>query len=251
MVPKILISQDIETIKKEIETYLASHTRSGKLNHPDVLYFPAGSKLGIGEARQIKGHFSIKPYSEKGRVVVLEDASVLTDEAQNALLKILEEPPEAAVILLGAKSETDLLPTVLSRCEVVILPASVSDLVGLEPKTYEVSAKDIEKLLSSSIEERFECIEKLKDREAFLYVLIAYFREALHAPGSLLAKPDVAKFLKELLQAEEWAAQNVNIRAILEYLMLVIPTKSWYNILASERFLCQTPINIQQSKSKF
>ena len=213
MIARLLISIVLEDRVKEVEKILSKEKISS--NHPDLLYFPNDSKLGIEQARKIKEHFSLKPYSAKGRVVVMEDASGLTIEAQNALLKTLEEPPEEAILLLGAKSETDLLPTVLSRCQVVILPAS--DLVGQTHKTYEVGVKDIEKLLQSSIEERFEFIEKLKDREEFLGALVHYFREALHAPGPGLARLEVQKFLKELLQAEEWAAQNVNIRAILEY----------------------------------
>lgn len=74
---------------------------------------------------------------------------------------------------------------------------------------------DIEKLIGSSIEERFEFIEKLKDKESFLLSLVAYFHKKL---------PSNAEFVKELLQAEKWAKQNVNIRAILEYLMLKMPT---------------------------
>lgn len=174
-----------------------------KTNHPDVLYFKAGEKLGIAQARQIKDHFSLKPYSLKGRVVIIEDASVMTIEAQNALLKTLEEPPEEAVLLLGAPSDANLLPTILSRCEIHRSAVLVSQL----------PTSDIEKLINASIEERFEYIEKLKDKKEFLTALTYYFHQKL---------PENFEFAKELLQAEEWARQNVNLRGILEYLMLIL-----------------------------
>lgn len=173
-------------------------------NHPDLLYFPTDSKLGIEQARKIKEHFSLKPHSAKGRVVVLEDASTLTLEAQNALLKTLEEPPENAILILGAQTDAKLLPTILSRCQIIRVKGE-----GGRVNSHE---EDIEKLLQSTIAERFEYVEKLKDREEFLKSMTAYFYQQRNM-----------QFLKELLQAEGWANQNVNIRAILEYLMLVMP----------------------------
>ena len=175
------------------------------INHPDVLYFKAGEKLGIAEARKIKDHFSLKPYSAKGRTVVIEDASVLTTEAQNALLKTLEEPPKEAVLILGAPSKANLLPTILSRCQIIRITNNELRITN---------NADIEKLLQSNIEDRFEYIEKLKDKKEFLQGLLNYFRQKL--PANL-------EFTKELLTAEQWAKQNVNIRGILEYLMLVMP----------------------------
>ena len=185
------------------------------INHPDTLYFKAGEKLGIGEARKIKEHFSLKPYSAKGRTVVIEDASVMTVEAQNALLKTLEEPPEEAILILGAPSDANLLPTILSRCEITRLQVTGYRLQG---KNY---TEDIEKLLQSNTEERFEYIENLKEKKEFLQALLNYFHQKL--PANL-------GFTKELLTAEQWAKQNVNLRGILEYLMLKMPKKEYAKI---------------------
>ena len=202
MIARLLISSSLEIIKTEVVKILAPNP----ITHPDVLYFSSESKLGISEARKIKEHFSLKPYSAKGRLVVLENASGLTPEAQNALLKTLEELPKEALLILGANSDSHFLPTVLSRCLVVKLQGTSDKAQGYEG--------DLERLETASIAERFEFIEKLKDKENFLKSLIEYFHQ----------KRKMA-YLKEILQAEEWAKQNVNIRAILEYLMLVMPNK--------------------------
>ncbi len=210
MIARLLISSSKDRLKEEITEILRLNLSGYRTNHPDLLYIQAGEKLGIAEARKIKEHFSLKPYSAKGRVVVLEDASVMTIEAQNALLKTLEELPAEALLILGASSDANFLPTVLSRCQIIRLANSKS-----RPSQESEFTKDIEILLASSIEEVFGAIEKLKNKEEFLAALIAYFHQ------------DVSKnkdFLSKLLQAEEWAKQNVNIRAILEYLMLVIPS---------------------------
>lgn len=205
MIARLLIGP----LEKRVEE-IPLHLSGVPTNHPDVLYFKAGEKLGIAEARKIKNHFSLRPYSEKGRIVALEDASVMTIEAQNALLKTLEEPPSEALLVLGAPSDTNFLPTILSRCQIVRLQAT---------DNRQQDTEDIKKLLTSSIEERFEYIEKLKEREEFLHVLVNFFHQNLRSHTEEVS----IKFIKELLQAEEWAKHNVNIRAILEYLMLVMP----------------------------
>lgn len=213
MIARLLISDQLDIRVGEIKKILSGENFSNP--HPDLLYFPADSKLGIEQARQIKEHFSFKPYQAKGRVVILEDATSLTLEAQNALLKTLEELPEHALFILAAQSEDKLLPTVVSRCQIIRHPEDPEVSTQPTPGV----GYDIEKLLKSTIEERFEYIEKLKMRKEFLTALVHYFHEDLNVhPGRINVK-----FIKELLQGEEWAAQNVNIRAILEYLMLVMP----------------------------
>ena len=209
MIARLLISPFPQAREEQIKRILSDYHLTP--THPDLLYFPNQAKLGIAEARKIKSHFSLKPYSAKGRGVVLEEASSLTPEAQNALLKTLEELPEHGLFILGADSDSKLLPTVVSRCQIERLQDTAGPHRGGGQKNY---SEDIQKLLDSSIKERFEYVEKLKDREEFLHSLVAYFHNKL---------PAHAQFTKDLLQAEEWAKSNVNIRGILEYLMLVMP----------------------------
>lgn len=210
MIARLLIYTSIDRLGAEISQTLALHLNGVGLKHPDLLYIRAGEKLGIAEARKIKKHFSLKPYSAKGKGVVVEDASVMTIEAQNALLKTIEELPKEAILILGASSNAAILPTILSRCEIVNLEATSDDTLVYHSKLI----PDLEKLSTSSIEERFEYIEKLKSKEEFLKALLLYFHQDVYKNREYLAK---------LLQAGGWAKQNVNIRAILEYLMLVMP----------------------------
>ncbi len=207
MVAKILISPLIQTRQEAINKFLKDF--KVKKEHPDVLYIGEGGKLGVEQAKTIRGFLSTKPYQAEGKVVILEDGSVLTDEAQNSLLKTLEELPEKTLFIIGAGSENSFLPTVLSRCEIVMLEGAagvLNDVVG--------------KLINSTLKERFAYIEELKDKDQFLKSLVQYFHQ------NLASHPEDVhvNFLKELLEAEKWAASNVNIRAILEYLMMVIPS---------------------------
>ncbi|MCL4366062.1 ATP-binding protein, partial [Patescibacteria group bacterium] len=221
MIARLLICPDVKKIQEDIQKTLRLHLEGVNVNHPDVLYFKTGNKLGITEARAIKEYFSLKPYSIKGRVVILEDVSQITIESQNALLKTIEELPSEAILILGTSSDANLLPTILSRCETKYLDSANNKTTY--PAKY---TEDLEKLLSCNITGRFEYVEKLKEKEEFLFFLTYTFREMLYNPKPDVAKLEVTKFLNELLQAEKWAKQNVNIRAILEYLMLVIPGRS-------------------------
>ncbi|OGE37510.1 hypothetical protein A3B45_01845 [Candidatus Daviesbacteria bacterium RIFCSPLOWO2_01_FULL_39_12] len=224
MIARVIISLSLRERVKEIEKILLEYNLS--LNHPDLLYFTGDVKIGIAEARRIKDHFAYKSFRGKIKATVLEDASQMSLEAQNALLKTLEELPTDGLFILGADSDSKLLPTVLSRCQIIKLQGTSrqgSRQAGDREQVGDYQ-EDIEKLLNSSIEERFAYIEKLKDREEFLKFMVQYFHQQLTEPATH-TRPGLARleFLKELLQAEEWQKQNVNLRAILEYLMLVMP----------------------------
>lgn len=73
------------------------------------------SSISIDQIRDLKKHIFEKPLKAKYKFVIIENAQKLTIEAQNALLKVLEEPPNSAIIVMEAESKQGLLPTILSR----------------------------------------------------------------------------------------------------------------------------------------
>lgn len=208
MQPKILVSKNRGERDNEIWKLLQKSRITPR--NSDLLILDE-EKIGIAQIKQIIKHLSTKPFGSTPKSVVIFDGDSISIDAQNALLKTLEEPPEEAIILIGVDSETKLLPTVLSRCLIVSLQLSA---ISYQPKF------DLDQLLNSSIEERFELIEKTADKEKFLEDLIQSYRELLQNPDvSTYSTPGVG-FLEELLQAQIWKESNVNLRTILEYLML-------------------------------
>jgi len=79
--------------------------------------------IGIDEARTIKNFLYQKPVNSKYRTVIIRDAQNLTTEAQNSILKIVEEPPESALIIFIANNEETLLTAVVSRLQKIYFPA--------------------------------------------------------------------------------------------------------------------------------
>jgi DNA polymerase-3 subunit delta' len=76
-----------------------------------------GDSIGIDAAREIKDFLWQKPNVSPRRTLILDEAELLTAEAQNALLKITEEPPASSLIILVSSDSDGLLPTILSRVE--------------------------------------------------------------------------------------------------------------------------------------
>lgn len=113
-------------------------------HHPDLLLTRVPEKktvVGVGEVREAIHQIQYAPFEGNYRVWVVEESERLTDEAQNALLKTLEEPPRAAVIVLVTHLFGALIPTVVSRCRLVRFQALSVDSVkrhliekGAEPE---------------------------------------------------------------------------------------------------------------------
>jgi len=88
-------------------------------NHPDIIYVTheKPNSVGIEDIReQVIGDILIKPYSGPYKIYIIDEAEKMTVQAQNALLKTIEEPPAYAVIMLLTNNANILLPTILSRC---------------------------------------------------------------------------------------------------------------------------------------
>lgn len=91
-------------------------------SHPDIIFITheKPGTIGVDDIRkQINGDVAIKPYSGPQKIYIVSEGEKMTVQAQNALLKTLEEPPEYAVILILTDNVNTLLPTILSRCVVL------------------------------------------------------------------------------------------------------------------------------------
>ncbi len=206
MQPKIIVSQNPE--ERSLKIWQVLEESKIKENNPDLLLIE-DEKISIKIVKEIVKHLSTKPFGKTGKSVVILNGNDISLDAQNALLKTLEEPPEDAVILIGVDAENKLLSTILSRCLVLNYQSRI---------TNNESAFDIDDLINKSVEERFEVIEKTDDKQKFLKDLTASYR------AKTLKGESDGKFLEELLNAEIWNESNVNIRTILEYLMLKLPS---------------------------
>lgn len=92
-------------------------------NHPDILWIThEKSSIGVDDIRtQVNADIQVIPYQSPYKIYIIDSADKMTENAQNALLKTIEEPPKYGIILLLACSVQSLLATILSRCVVLDL----------------------------------------------------------------------------------------------------------------------------------
>ena len=96
---------------------------------PDYINIhPDGNSIKISQIRKLQTDIIVKPHKQY-KIYIINQAESMTIEAQNALLKTLEEPPEYAIIILITSNKESLLDTIKSRCEIIkFLPISIVDL---------------------------------------------------------------------------------------------------------------------------
>src|SRR5919112_688534 len=83
----------------------------------DVLEMDAASNRGIDEIRDLRDKVNLAPAQGRMKVYIIDEVHMLTTEAFNALLKMLEEPPEHVVFVLATTEKHKVLPTIISRCQ--------------------------------------------------------------------------------------------------------------------------------------
>ena len=89
--------------------------------HPDILtVVPSGGLIKIAQIRDLYSKLLVKPLEASMRVVIIHDTHTMNQESGNALLKMLEEPPEKTMFILITDQASDVLPTILSRCQTVM-----------------------------------------------------------------------------------------------------------------------------------
>ena len=99
------------------ECHSCKQAESG--NHPDIIHVTheKPNTISVEDVRtQVNNDIMIKPYQGPYKIYIISEADLMTPQAQNALLKTIEEPPEYAVIFLLTENAQMLLPTITSRC---------------------------------------------------------------------------------------------------------------------------------------
>lgn len=125
----LLVSKDENSAKEEAKAFIYklfenSNSQRKFVNGINVDYLeinPEKNNIKIASSREITKFFSTSPVESKYKIVLINNSELFRKESANALLKILEEPPNYAKIILTAKNEEQIIKTIISRCQVVNL----------------------------------------------------------------------------------------------------------------------------------
>jgi len=215
--------------------------------------------IGIDEIRELQGRLATTPSRGKRMVAIINDADRLTKGAQNALLKILEEPPENSILFLIVSNIKRILPTVVSRCQVKKFPLmtdeEISEIIdpenrnrgeiifwsfgrpGWAKKMIETESlldenrdilKQLKDIISADLNSRFDLADSLAKDQASLSkklgIWMAVLRQAVLGKDMLGISSERALKMIESIDRSKSALDNTNANArlIIENLFINI-----------------------------
>lgn len=247
------------------------------------------SEIGIDEIRQIQSILNTAPYEGNYKVIIIDESDKLSNEAANCLLKTLEEPSKNSIIILLATNLLNLLPTIVSRCQILELkPLSINTvaqylnehyqiedskalqlakwsrgcvgqaLLVLEnpdiKNTYDETTNQLISLINGNILYRFDYVARFDassrnkfykyEAESLLNHIKIIYQDLLSVKtGAIdltintdkiaeleqiahrLKISDIRRAIRQINECLSYIDKNVNIRLVLEYLMLHLPPR--------------------------
>lgn len=184
---------------------------------PDLIIVKPDPTISIDTVRELKKKLKLKPFSAKSKIALITSANLLTLQAQQALLKTLEEPMLNNFLILELVNHHHLLETTRSRCQLIKAPRLTETLNKINLKQ---AGSIISIIQQSSPGMRIAYLDKFKKRSEALTLLnslLLYFRYKLRKDTSWAA---AAKLTHETIVSLE---NNVNTNLTLENFALNFP----------------------------
>jgi DNA polymerase-3 subunit delta' len=158
------------------------------------------AQIGVEESRQILKRLSLKSYSGKYKIMIIWLPERMNTQSANKLLKLLEEPPEKTLFFLVCNQADTILPTILSRTQMVRVPAlSTEDIAQYLVKKYKVEkelALSSAGLSQGNLTEAIELVKGAKNQHIFFDLFVKMMRAAYTAnPMDLMDISDAAAAL--------------------------------------------------------
>ena len=154
-------------------------------NNEDIILLDTSLNKGVAQTREFIANLNKKPYSSKLISGTILEASNLTLEAQNTLLKTIEEPNSTSRLILTSQSEYSLLSTISSRCQKIYLQSSQTSNTGL-----------VKKILTSKIADRLELSEKMGLEEWVSYLRSLVRKSIDHPEESKMLLVKLVKYTR-------------------------------------------------------
>lgn len=209
----LIISKD----KDKAKSYISDFAKKENISKFDIFTLGTEKTLGIADVKGLSSQIFLKPIKGDKKIIAVEAFFGATTEAQNAFLKILEEPPISTFIFILA-SENHFLPTINSRTKLIELDRGV-ELTDEETKNY---TEILENLRIDDVGYKLKLAQDLsKDKSQaliFLEKLIVFARKKMVSKSQAGEYKKIIevlnKYYKEIKQS------NVNLRLALENLFL-------------------------------
>lgn len=173
------------------------------------------NSIGIEDIKELQKEMMYSPFKERVQIAYILDANKLTVQAQNSLLKTLEESSDSTVYILIAQIEKSLLPTVLSRClKIYTHSKSVPKETFIKPDILSMDLIDAFAKIEVISKEKDSVQELLDNLEHYYQALLE--RNLIEKKGII----EVSLNIKQVLIAQKRIKANGNKRLVLENLFL-------------------------------
>ncbi len=205
-------------------------------SHPDLLMLePDGASIKIEQIRTLLGKVSLRSYENTYKVIIINDAHLMTEQAANCLLKTLEEPTDNTVFILVTAQVQNLPITILSRCQQIsfnlLSPSMIQDIlqklhperqsqIGLVTALAKGSISTAENLLAN---------EEIADARQNFYTMLS--KLAQYSPAQIIG------------WCEQWDKNKKMVKALLElgqlwfHDVLMINTSGQITLLVNQDYL--------------
>ncbi|MCB9813634.1 MAG: hypothetical protein H6772_04480 [Pseudomonadales bacterium] len=206
----------IEWLESEAGNFEGKVEKETILNNPSFRFMnPEGESIKIEDVRNFNQDLSFSNYDLNRRYFVFFNSDLATLQAQNAALKSIEEPPVNTQIVLLTTTIEKLLPTIISRCEVVSLKKSLL----AQNRNFTQIAQIYKTILSSKHFELIEFSNTYKDRvdaDKLLSNLLNFLHQELTNKSSIYPKNTISRHLKIILETLKMLSQNTNTKLTIE-----------------------------------
>lgn len=189
------------------------------INSEDIISLDQLDNIKISEIRYLQKQVNFKPYSSKYKIIIIERADNLTPEAANAILKTLEEPPKDAIFFLISSNLANILPTIISRSQII----RINDIKVNQNKISLETEEKMSNIRNMKIYERFALINTLiknddKDEiNKMLLTWLQYFHQ------DIINQAKSRAMIKKINQTVQYlSSTNVNKKLLLENLIINI-----------------------------
>lgn len=179
---------------------------------PNLFPLQKTGSIGIEDIRVLQSNLSRKPLNNQYKCAFIYSAENLTIQAQHALLKTLEEPTPRTIFVLELQNPYSLLPTILSRCQLIEVP-SIKSKKPTSNQSFNF-LDNIDKLSPGKRLQIAKELEKESDLENYFLIILSHLRTKLPSDPSSL------KHLKAAQEAHRALKANVNSKLVLEHWLL-------------------------------
>lgn len=214
---RLIISKD----KNNALEYIQSVGKTRKIDQIDISVYSFEKAVGIEDVREIQKKLFLQPIKSKEKATVIQSFEGITIEAQNALLKILEEPPANTIIFITLAQKEMVLPTILSRCQIIEL----KDEVKLSKEEISGYLNTLTSLPHRGIGERLKLASEVTKTENDIFAWLE--KMILVARQKLIETPSIPQYLNILISLQKTyyllKTTTVNKRFALENLFLSLP----------------------------